>query len=695
MSGGPLARRDRRALAAVLALAAAAVLAAVLAGAGSAGASQPTRPATSASHATIARATASLRIVASIRNRARTARLGRLRVYVRARPPASTVLRASMRRVLRGHRYGRAVPAVATRRVAAGRHTRGFELVLSATGRRMLRLCGVAMRVDVQAVGSVRRPRGVAFTGALRRDVHARAHTSRTYPAPRCRRGATSPGAGGSNGSEPRPGTTLPTGDRRFPGAGVYEVGLASRSINPGADGRFDGQTVFLGGYGLGGPPFFKGRPATGILGRGADVRAIAIGDGAHAIAIADEQTQGWFAKLKDGPYGLQDMRAAVARATGGGLPAEGVVIQSDHSHSGVDGMGVWGGIPLAYRRYIFDQTVAAIVDAWRTRRPAVLRYGVAPGRDLLSNQFASDPANQSVDSDVRVMQALDPVSGQTLATLLNFSAHGTVLGSDNTRVSGDWPQAANPLLQQRFGGAAITVVGTLGRTQPADRGCHDAAATGDAKSLCALDDYAGRVVDRTAQAVAAARPLPGPPVIAARSYLISDPATNPVLLGFEYAGSLVGTPLDRSFQPPWFAANLISTVTSSVRIGDVLLSAFPGEAYPQIALEVADRVSGLRGYMTAGLAEDQLGYLIAPLSAYPEPIRRTAFNQRGDQISPVDNDNYTFNVSMTLGQRVACSALRGAGELFGHGLAYRDGDPSCLPFANDLLLSHGADLGR
>ena len=94
-----------------------------------------------------------------------------------------------------------------------------------------------------------------------------------------------------------------------------------------------------------------------------------------------------------------------------------------------------------------------------------------------------------------------------------------------------------------------------------------------------------------------------------------------------------------------------------------------PGEAYPQIPLKVSELVKP-RGHMTAGLANDQLGYLIAPYQSYPEPIRRSFFNQRGDEVSPIDNDNYFFNVSTTMGERVTCSLLRGAGELFGRGCA-------------------------
>src|SRR6266576_512485 len=72
-----------------------------------------------------------------------------------------------------------------------------------------------------------------------------------------------------------------------------YEVGIAVRSINPGPDGRFDGQPVYLGGYGIGGgSPVFEGRAATGVLRGGVDVRAIVVGDGTHYLALADAQLQ-------------------------------------------------------------------------------------------------------------------------------------------------------------------------------------------------------------------------------------------------------------------------------------------------------------------------------------------------------------------------------------------------------------------
>jgi hypothetical protein len=488
----------------------------------------------------------------------------------------------------------------------------------------------------------------------------------------------------------------------------TYEVGVATRSINPTPEEIATGE-VYLGGYGFGSPPSSSGRPATGVLDEGAQVRAFAISDGERSWAIADMEVQGWFVATKDGPYGIIDMRREVQRLTGGALGAEQVIIQSDHSHSGVDGMGVWGGLPLEYRKRIFDQTVAAVVAAYQDRQEGELYYGTAEGNglaghpDLLNNQFSDDPQNQALDTDVRVLQARTPGTSDAFATLLNFSAHATVLGSGNTKVSGDWPQRANPLLEAEFGGEALTVVGTLGRTQPNRPGCGNPLLSGDAKYLCELDAYATRVVARAKLAVDAAEPITGDPIVAARSYLIQDPATNPVLLGAA-VGDPIGVPLNRSVAPPWLTGNVLGTVTATARIGDVLLSSMPGEAYPQIPLKVREIVegdNGARGFMTAGLSNDQLGYIIAPFpEAYGQPICATLLEDCGEfdeapQISPIGNDNYFFNVSHTMGERVTCSLLRGAGEVLDKSLQYRDAYEKCALFANDLAFSHNADTGN
>jgi hypothetical protein len=108
----------------------------------------------------------------------------------------------------------------------------------------------------------------------------------------------------------------------------------------------------------------------------------------------------------------------------------------------------------------------------------------------------------------------------------------------------------------------------------------------------------------------------------------------------------------------------------------------------------------GARGFMTAGLANDQLGYIIFPFpTAYPQPVCSTVLaNCEQDQAGPptpepLSNDNYFFNVSHTLGERLTCALLRGAGEVFGRGSQLRDTYDRCQAFANDAALPEGFDV--
>jgi hypothetical protein len=503
-----------------------------------------------------------------------------------------------------------------------------------------------------------------------------------------------------------------------------YRFGMAARSVSLDASGSFAGQPVYLGGYGLGngrvgdsvvgvqnpgprpadnGLTYDKGRTATGNLADGLHVRATVISAGRSSFAIADIENQGCFVQNKQG-YGLLSMRQAVAVATGGELPADHVFIQCNHSHGGPDLIGAWGGVPTAYLRFVQKQTIGAIVDAFDAQRPADLWYGTAQsgveGRNkvpedtsdpLLTNQMGGDPtgANEVMDDELRVLQARDPVTGVPFATMLNLNAHPTVLGSSNRLASGDWPQFANTLMTQdsaTFGTDAMTVVGTLGRQQPARGNCADKTLTGADASICKLKQYADRVVARAKVALAGAAPLEGRPQVVAKSYFIQDPfGDNAGIMAFNDIGDAVGVPIFRQNTPPWRAGGIIGTVTGTARIGNILLSSMPGEAYPQIPLAVRDTLkdSAIDGFMTAGLSNDQLGYIIADLpEAYPQVLIRGAGG----------NDNILFNISQTLGERLTCSLLRGAGEVSGAGRTYWQARPKCVLFANDLLAPQGAD---
>jgi len=211
----------------------------------------------------------------------------------------------------------------------------------------------------------------------------------------------------------------------------------------------------------------------------------------------------------------------------------------------------------------------------------------------------------------------------------------------------------------------------------------------------------------KVATALASARPVAGPPVVDMHSYLVHDAMTNGPVFALGVGGTLVGAPIYRGGLPPWSNANVLASMTYSGRIGDILVSGNPGEGYPQIPLTVRDAVTrdpaaGATGFLSISAAGDFLGYLIAPLEAYPEPMRKTLFDggppPNDSSCGPlgcpvvVENDNYLFNPSYTFGERVTCSLLRGAGEVLGRGPdAYWSQYARCLAFPTDHALP--ADL--
>jgi hypothetical protein len=515
-----------------------------------------------------------------------------------------------------------------------------------------------------------------------------------------------------------------------------YTAGAAVESIDPTAE-MIASENFYLGGYGLGSGRVLNQqalqfpdptgtispRLATGVMScptlPGCDVhaRAVAFGDGSNAVVLAQIETQGYFVAYKVGPFGISDIRrdaaAAIAQLPGYGaslpkIAAGSILVDSNHSHGGPDTVGVWGGVPTEYLRLVHDQTVNAIVGAYRTMKPATLRYGTADasgagGTDnLLANQFGYDPANQSLDRDLRVIQAKD-AQGNVIVTYTNFSAHPTVLGSSNTLVTSDYTGPLSEMIASEYSGIGFDQVATLGRTQPTDRSCDvEPPPAGETEDICRLHSYANRVMTKVRTALFHSTELDASAAsVGLHSYLMIDPATNVLLLGFAYAGITAGIPISRSVTPPWFTGTLLGAPSFSGHIGDVLIAGGPGEMYPQIVNTVRDIVARggkIRGQINVGTAGDFLGYIIAPLGAYPEPIRRSLFD--GDPndpttwtLSPVDNDNYFFNASHTFGERLICSLLRGAGEtLDGVAQKYWSQYDPCILFVNDFVVPTDAD---
>jgi hypothetical protein len=440
-------------------------------------------------------------------------------------------------------------------------------------------------------------------------------------------------------------------------------VGAAKRDITPTTTTAPPDGSVYLGGYGFG-----PERPSTGVI-EPIFVRAFVVSGPEGTVAFAQNETQGAPAAHKDGPYGLIDVGEAVEAATAGAIPRSHVVVGSDHSHAGPDTTGVWGGLPESYLTFLRDQTVAAIVDAYESRQQADLWTGAIDATDLIRSQF-DEPPNVVVDGELRVLVATEPGdASKPLAALINYAAHATVMGSGNTLISGDWPSVVSDGVERTLGvDTAVVMVADVGRTQPQrDLGGGD---TDEER----LRSYGALVEERALLAIADLEPVEGDEVAATQRFL-REPYSNPLSPIALLAGII-----SRSDAAPWLSEETIGTVVSAARVGNVLFAAVPGEGYPAIQLAMVERVDASQHFLF-GLANDQLGYLIAPEEGYPDILAAAP-----------DNDNAVFNVSPKIGDHVQCALLAAAEEI---GFVVTPDDARCAQYADEDPQVPGSPLAH
>jgi hypothetical protein len=448
-----------------------------------------------------------------------------------------------------------------------------------------------------------------------------------------------------------------------------WMAGFAKELLDP-RPADIAGHQLHLGGYGL-----FSTRATTGplVAGEHLYVSAMAVCDprpGGGTLLLAALENQGTFAADKQGPYGITDMREQVSRDTG--VPEEMIVINSDHSHAGPDLIGLWGGVPVAYLQYVHDQAVRALDEAYRARVPARLLVGAdtptmptpaaghyiagtaTPGEAFVHSQFGADTVNHypddAVDTQLRVLQAVD-AAGRPLGTLINYAAHATVMGSGNVGFSADWPgRVARATESALHESVAVTMVADVGRSQPprphSDPGC--GAAHHPTCDVDLLDTYTRLLTPWVLSAVHGAVPVQGRGVSGAET-LVREAAVNGALLGVSYTGEVPvrGYGAYRSATPPFTTGTVVGSYVSVHRVGNLLLTAAPGEAYPDIRNAVNAQIAGTQATFTFGLANDQLGYIIAPTTEYGW----ITTSQPG-------NDNAFFNVAPQFGDHVMCTQV-------------------------------------
>lgn len=455
-----------------------------------------------------------------------------------------------------------------------------------------------------------------------------------------------------------------------------YLVGAAVREIHPAAPGSplAADTPIRKGGSGLGNgsviPPAVVGPGGLSRFeGERIAARAIVIERDGTAIAMATVETQGMFAAYQRGIPGLRDIALMVQTETGGALPADNIVISNDHTHSGPDMIGAWGFVPDEYARFIAAQTRDAIVEAWRARRSATIVAGADWTPDLIYNMTCTEALNQDAtatypntictptqehkDSWLRILQARAADTGDVITTVMAYAAHATLGGGRG--LHGDWPQFMSDRLTAEYGGIGIAFEGAVGRTQPCRPVCSYTDRSTPGYPTPGIDRktaYTNMLAYHVHRALLGAPAVEGG--VRAHKAFIRHPVTNPALLALTQQGAVAGAPIARSLDAPWTVGNTVRTPVSVLKVGNLLINGLPGEAYPNIpaGIQEATNVPAQRQW-TLGLADDQLGYLIAPVEAYGAIAAQSGVN-----------DNAFFNIDAGIGDHVMCAAIRSAGEI-------------------------------
>ena len=237
-------------------------------------------------------------------------------------------------------------------------------------------------------------------------------------------------------------------------GSGHYDPGDPYMDCN--GNGRWDGN--LLGG-GAGSPRFYD------HVADQVGARAMVVSNGQRRVAVEVLDNEGAFNVY------LQRIRQQVAAD---GVHLDGIYISSNHDESAPDTIGISGvnqftsSVNAYFADYMVKRSAQAIEQAARNMQPAKLRFAEPQEPANLRQCWSSYPYVD--DQLMPTVQALDR-GGRAIGTLSNVSQHAESLGFNPSEpqrrwVSADWVHFFRQRIEQRFGGVAIEMAGSVGSVE-------------------------------------------------------------------------------------------------------------------------------------------------------------------------------------------------------------------------------------
>lgn len=345
-----------------------------------------------------------------------------------------------------------------------------------------------------------------------------------------------------------------------------------------------------LAGYGA-----RNGAPSTGVHDP-LFVKALSVSDGADTAVIVG-------ADMLVVPDNIADaVRAQVSAAIG--LPARAILFNATHTHSGAG--GATPGLLARLFAGPYDPALPppavqaftdAILQAHAAMKPARLAHGSADAGRFIRNRTRSG----DTDGSLRWLVVEHDAGDRCLVA--RFSAHATIVGSDNMTFSGDYPGYVQRILTAETGAECLFLAGAVGSMST--------ASTGDGTEFQQCENFARGLV-------ALIRPGLEHPAfkntvdVAAIGIPLYFP-TYDIRLTKNWRLSPLTAALGGLDHDAWIGA---------VRLGDVIIAGLPGDYSGELAVRMAAwaRETHHTELWMDSFCGDYIGY-ISPDAVYNDPF--------------------------------------------------------------------------
>jgi len=339
------------------------------------------------------------------------------------------------------------------------------------------------------------------------------------------------------------------------------------------------------------------------------------------------------------------DCRARITAATG--IPGEHILIAATHTHSGPHTVEVmaWRDDPVVppvdpgYLEFACAETTAAAIRAWRTRESAAVAWTRADVRGLAGGNRI-DPDGPE-DPEAGMLFVRKTADDTPLAVLVVYGMHPTVLHADSSRFSSDFIGYVRCRIEEAFPGVGVVYLnGVCGNQSPRrvarEKTFAEAKRLGRAlggrmaAELAAVGGFSSEPELGAASATVRLEGRTFPPVHEAGEALAAARACMAELQAVGADAVRV-----RTAECAVFGAEEVLTLakaeaagdaddlrrkyavveTQVMRIGDVMLAAWPGEFFVEHGLAAKARAGRTLHITTLANGELQ-GYVVTPEAA-------------------------------------------------------------------------------